>query len=222
MAKKLKPLTLENFFKMSGEEQARVIEREMKNLLKRLPRLKSSLQMYQEVSDELYNLTPDELTLAGETWSSAIRSGEISTPSSQRAYQRFIRQLHKYSRTSIRELALKTADERLDSWLNNIRANGSEEEIAYAEELLSKMTDSQKIGFTQSKYFLDVENWNSIDFVKETDEGEFSIQVLKLELYLQSKGVDTEKIYNKFVATDGADEDTIRKGTRKGQRKKKV
>ena len=160
--------------------------------------------MYNEISDELYNLNADELQLMGETYASAIRGGEVSTPSSSRAYRKFVQQLRKYSRTNIRELAIMTANERLESWLNNVRANGSPEEIAYAEEMIANMTESQKIGFTRSKYFLDVENWNSYDFKKETDEGEYSIQVLKLELYLQTyEGSETKNIYNRKVAKDG-------------------
>ena len=221
MAKrKILPINLQTFFNLSSEEQARIIERETKNIIKRLPNLKKNLQMYNEISDELYNLSGDELQLIGETYAQAVRGGEISTPSSQIAYQRFIRQLRKYSRTPIRELAVKTANERIESWLDNVRANGSEEEIAYAEKLVESMTDTQKIGFTRSKFFLDVENWNSYDFKKETEEGEFSIQVLKLELFLQSKGVKTENIYNRFVAKDG-DLNKVRKGSVKGQRRKK-
>ena len=176
--------------------------------------------MYNEVSDELYNLKEDELQLMGETYANAVRGGEISTPSSSSAYQRFVKNLRKYARRSIKELAVETAQQRMDSWLEHVRANGSEVEIEYAEELVASMTDEQKMGFTRSKYFLDVENWNSYDFVKETDEGDYSIQVLKLELYLQTyEGSTTRNIYNRKVATDG-DENAIR-GSARGKRGRK-
>ena len=208
--------TFKTFFRWKPEEQASYIEKETAKLIKRLPTLKKKLQMYGEMSDELYNLTPSEVKDIGTTYVSAVRGGEISTPSSKQAYQRFIRQMRKYTRTPIKKLAIETAEERLASWLDNVRANGSEEEIAYAEELINQMTDEQKIGFTLSKYFLDVENWNSLDFRKETDEGTYSIQVLKLELYLQSCGVDTRNIYNTKVASDGQT-DAIRPATRGGR-----
>ena len=193
-----------SFFSWSKDEQAKFIERETKNVIKRLPKLKSSLQMYGEISDELYNMSSEEIELIGTTYARAVRSGEISTPSSKKAYQDFIGKLRKYSRTSIKELATQTAEQRLESWLENVRANGSEEEIAYAEEMIASMTDSQKIGFTLSKYFLDVENWNSDEtFEKDTDVGKYSIQVLKLELYLQQyEGSTTRNIYNSYVAKD--------------------
>lgn len=186
-----------SFFRnWSSEEQAKFIEKETKNVIKRLPKLKSALQMYGEVSDELYNMTSEELQLMGTTYSNAVRGGEISTPSSKKAYQDFIGKLRKYSRTSIKELAVRTAEERMESWLNHVRANGSKEEIAYAEKLIEEMTDNEKIGFTKSKYFLDVENWGSEGFIQNTDIGQFSIQVMKLELYLNSKGHTTDNIYD--------------------------
>ena len=199
MARKvIKPIS--SFFNWSNEEQARYIERETKNLIKRLPSLKKNLQMYGEVSDELYNMSADELELIGRTYSRAIRGGEISTPSSKKAYQDFVRKLQRYSRGDIHQLALETAKQRMESWLNNVRANGTTEEIAYAEDLVNSMSDSEIIGFTRSKYFLDTENWGSTDtFNKNTDVGQYSIQVLKLELYLQEHGHITKNIYGNYV-----------------------
>ena len=199
MAKKvIKPIS--SFFNWSSEEQAKYIERETKNLIKRLPKLKANLQMYGEVSDELYNMSADELELIGRTYSRAIRSGEISTPSSKKAYQDFVRKLQRYSRGDIHQLALETAKQRMESWLNNVKANGTTEEIAYAEDLVNSMSDSEIIGFTRSKYFLDTENWGSTDtFNKNTDVGQYSIQVLKLELYLQEHGHITKNIYGNYV-----------------------
>ena len=89
-------LPLSSFFSWSEEEQARFIEKETKNVIKRLPRLKSALQMYNEISDELYNMSTDELELIGSTYARAVRGGEISTPSSKQAYQDFIKKLQKY------------------------------------------------------------------------------------------------------------------------------
>lgn len=223
MAKKGYKLPLSSFFSWSEEEQARFIEKETKNVIKRLPRLKSALQMYNEISDELYNMSSDELELIGSTYARAVRGGEISTPSSKQAYKDFIKKLQKYSRTSIRELAVETANNRLDSWLANVKAQGSTEEIIYAEELIAGMSENQKIGFTKSKYFLDVENWSSgDDFEHDTEEGIYSIQVLKLELYLQQyEDSNTRNIYNKYVAKD-KDVNALRGSARgkKGKRKK--
>ena len=208
MKKAIKDIS--SFFNWSREEQARFIETETKNLIKRLPRLKSSLQMYGEISDELYNMSREEIELIGSTYSRAVRSGEISTPSSKRAYQNFVNNLRKYSRTSIRELAIQTAEQRLESWLEHVRTNGSVEEIAYAEKLIGMMTTDDKIGFTRSKYFLDTENWGSEGFVQELTSGVYSIQVLKLELYMQEKGYNTDNIYFNEVNTPATKVEELR------------
>ena len=196
-------LNINAFLNLTPEQQAKAVERMTKDVIKRLPTLKKQLKMYGEVSDEMYNLSADELELQGSTYSRAIRSGEISTPSSRSAYQSFIKNLHKYSRMDISKLAQMTAEQRLDSWQKHINANASEEEKKYVEELLKSMTDKQKLGFTRSEYFLDVENWSSQGFIQDTDSGKFSISTLKLELYLETYGDETQSIYNTEVATDG-------------------
>lgn len=211
--------TFTSFSKWTKEEQATYIETATKKILKNLNKLKKNLQMYGEISEEIYNLSPSELRDYGQSYATAVRGGEITTPSSKQAYRHFIEQLRKYSKTDISKLALTYAKRRLDSWLDTVKKNGSLAEIEYAQELIDSMSNKDIRGFTLSKYFLDTETWNYDLFSRETDEGVFSIQVLKLELYLQSNGVDTRKIYNRFVATDGAPVDTIRKSTRKGQKK---
>lgn len=206
---KTKPFS--SFLKWSKEEQASFIERETKKLIKRLPTLKKNLQMYGEVSSELYNLSAEEIDLIGTTYSRAVRRGEVSTPSSQQAYNKFVNDLRKYARMDMKQLAIQTSEKRLDSWLEHLKANGSDKEVEYAQELLNSMTDEQKMGFTLSKFFLDVANWSSEGFIKNTDEGEYSEQVLELELYCEKQGIQTRNIYNRLVATDGLDIDRVGK-----------
>ena len=215
-----KPLS--SILEWSVEEQARFIERETKNVIKRLPRLKSALQMYGEMSDELYNMNSEELSLMGTTYARAIRGGEISTPSSKKAYQRFISNLRRYSRTSIKQLAVETAQARLDDWLKHIKANSTKEDIAYAESLLSKLTDEQKIGFTKSKYFLDTEIWNSQEtFMKSFGDEMYSIQTLKLELYCVDKGIDTDNKYLDKLGKGKTTTDELREYHLKSHKRKR-
>lgn len=219
MAKKF---NLENFLKLSPEEQAKAIERETKKLLGQLPSLKKNLQMYNDVSDEMYNLSPEEVELQSSVWSRAVRSGEITTPSGQKAYQQFIKNLHKYARPDIHQLALESAEKRMEDWLNTIKQHASQEEINYVTDLVNKMTDQQKMNFTRSQYFIDNANWNSKEsYVKETSKGLFSIQTLELELYLQARtDIDTDNIYNTEVATDGK-LNKVRVGRGKRRKRKK-
>lgn len=190
MAKKY---NINSFFNLSPEEQAKSIERETKQLLNRLPTLKRQLKMYGETSDELYNLNSDEVELMGRTYAKAVRGGEITTPSSQRAYQNFIKNLRKYARTDISQLARDTADVRMDSWLEHIKASSTDADIEYAQELYDSMSEEEKMGFTRSKFFMDS---TYMYMVTEEDSKQFSIQTLKLELYLEEiRGKSTRHIY---------------------------
>lgn len=210
-----------DFFKLSVEEQAREIERQTKKLVARLPDLKKNLKMYGEVSDELYNLTEDEVSTIGTTYAKAVRGGEISTPSSKRAYQKFINDMRKYTRRSIGEIANEVAEQRFNDWWQTIKDHSSTEELEYCNYLVMQMDDKMKRGFTTSRYFLENQNWNSQEsFVKSVTDGDISMMTLELELYLEKNHpeVNTRSIYNKEVATDGlmkTRQGTLKKKTRK-------
>lgn len=207
-----------DFFKLSVEEQAKTIERETAKLLKRLPELKKRLKMYNEVSSELYNLTAEEIETIGSTYARAVRGGEISTPSSQRAYQKFVKDLRRYTRPSISEISAQVAEQRWTDWVDTIKQHASTDELEYMNYLEGQMTDEMKENFTRSKYFLDNSNWNSQEtFIKSTSDGAMSMQLLELELYLEKYYPDvikTHSLYNLDVSTDG------KMITRKGYRSK--
>lgn len=203
MAKKF---NINNFLKLPLEEQAVYIEKQTKELVRKLPELKRRLKMYNDNSDEMYNLSKEEVELQGTTYARAVRGGEITTPTSQQAYKSFIKNLTRYTNSKGYRISVGIMQKRLDSWIKHVEENGSQEEIAYAHKLLDSMSVQEKIEFTKSKYFLDTENWNSEGFIKETEMGDYSIQVLKLELFLEEyraeNGGDmdtTDAIYEMFV-----------------------
>lgn len=207
MAKKF---DINSFLKLSPEEQAKSIEKQTKELLKRLPTLKKQLKMYGDTSDEMYNLTSEEVELMGSTYASAIRGGEISTPSSKKAYNSFIKNLRKYARTDLSVLAQQTADARMNSWIEHINSASTESDKAYANELLKGMSDEEKLGFTRSKYFMDS---SYMYFITELEGVQYSVQTLKLELFLEEvRGKTTRHIYRTNVK---GNEDRLRKYTRK-------
>ena len=206
------------FLKLSPEEQAKSIERETQKVIKRLPTLKKRLKMWGEVSSELYNLTEEELELQGSTWAKAIRGGEVTAPMSRTAYQRFVSNLGRYATTSIEQLAEETATTRFESWKQTILDNASQGEIDYMNKLLEQMTPAMIEGFTRSRYFVDNATWGSEQtFIKHTSEGDMSIQIIELELFLEKNHpeVKTDHLYNNEIATDGKDI------TRRGILKKK-
>lgn len=212
MARKV---NLDTFLKLSAEEQAKSIEKQTKELIKRLPSLKKQLKMYGETSDELYNLNRDEIELIGSTYAKAVRSGEITTPTAKASYNRFIQNLRKYTRTDIYTLAKETAEERMDSWLEHIKASSNEGDSEYAQELFNSMSKEEKLGFTRSKYFMDS---SYMYMVTEEDGIQYSIQTLKLELYLEEvRGKITKHIYRDSVKKDTAPLRRYRKRKRRNK-----
>ena len=207
MAKKF---NINSFLKLSPEEQAKSIERQTKELINRLPALKKKLKMYNETSDEMYNLSQEEVELQGMTYAKAIRSGEITTTSSKKAYRQFISNLRKYAKMDIGQLAKETAERRMDSWLEHIKAGSTDADSEYAQELFNSMTEEEKLGFTRSKYFMD---GSYMYAVTEEDGKQYSIQTLKLELYLEEvRGKSTRHIYRTEVK---GDESALRKYKRR-------
>ena len=201
---------LSRFFKLSPEEQAIEIEKQTKKLINRLPDLKKKLKMYGDTSDEMYNLTGEEIGLMGSTYASAVRGGEITTPTSKQAYRSFIKNLRKYARTDLGQLARQTAEQRLDSWINHIKEGSNNSDSAYAQQMLEGMSEEEKLGFTRSKYFMDS---SYMYFITELDGVQYSIQTLKLELYLEEiRGKTTKHIYRSAVK---GNEDTLRKYQKK-------
>lgn len=216
--KKVK-LTLKEFEQFDIEKQADIIEKQTKQLLKKLPSLKKNLALYDDVSDELYNLSYDELSLYGETYSRALRSGEISTSSSKQGMTRFVQKLLNYNRKTIKELAQEYAEKRMDSFLETIKNNGSMAEQDYAQELIDALSEEDKIAFTRSKYFLDTDNWSSEQFLQEYDDEEYSIMTLKLEQFMMTRGYSTSNIYNQ--AYYGVNTNTLHPSSRGGKVKVK-
>ena len=213
MAKKY---NINSFLKLSPEEQAKSIEKQTQELLNRLPALKKQLKMYNDTSDEMYNLTKEEVELQGITYARAVRSGEITTISSKKAYRQFISNLRKYAKTDLGQLARETAEVRMDSWIDHIKESSTNEDIAYAQELFNSMSDEDKLAFTRSKFFMDS---SYMYMITEEDGKQYSIQTLKLELFLEeNKGRTTQHIYRTMVK---GDESALRKYTLKRYKRNK-
>lgn len=203
-------ININSFLTLSPEKQAKEIEKQTKELIKRLPALKKKLKMYNETSSEMYNLTEEEVSLQGTIYARAVRGGEITTPSSKKAYSNFIRNLQKYTRTPLNVLAQQTAEQRMESWIEHIKQASTGEDSAYAQQLLNSMTEEEKLGFTRSKYFMDS---TYMYMVTEEDGRQYSIQTLKLELYLEEvRGHTTQHIYRTKVK---GNEDKLRKYRRR-------
>ena len=98
----------------------------------------------------------------------------------------------------------------MHSWIDHVNEGSTDADSQYANELLNSMTDEEKMGFTRSKYFMDS---SYMYMVTEEDGKQYSIQTLKLELYLEEvRGKTTQHIYRRTVK---GSEDKLRKYSKK-------
>lgn len=198
MAKK-KRINLNSFLKLSVENQINFIERGVRKLKPKLPSLKKYLALHNDSSDEMYNLTGEELEFESKTYIDALKSNEITTKSSKKAYSSFITNLDYFSRFSKKQIGVEYTEKRIDLWYNHLLTLGiSEEEEDYLQELLDTISQDDLRKFTKTKYFLDVGvgSGGNIELKKIADEYGYNLPILKLELFMEEKGYETRKVYS--------------------------
>lgn len=177
---------------LTPEQQIRELEKLTEKVIERLPELKEKIMAFDDKSDDLYNLTPEEIRLFTKTYSSDIAEGIGTSEGLNDYYQ----QLHTYGVTPMEELEVNIANQRWESFKEHIKSLGNEEEYNYLLELESKMSESDKIAFTRSKYFFDGGDYNSKDFVKFINDYGISVGMAKLETFLESqRDVETQRRY---------------------------
>jgi hypothetical protein len=202
---------------MSIEEQIEFIEKQTENVIKRLPELKEALTTYDDVSKELYNMTEEQIKFASKSYQQSIRGGEITTPTGKKALSSYVQQLSRYGGGDISQLAHETAQERFDNFLEHVRSIADDEELEYLDKLVELMSEEDILGFTRSKYFLDTGDYSSDSWAKAKNDFDYTINTMKLEVYLQSKGYDTEHIYNDTMGyVEGSKPKSTSKGIKKG------
>lgn len=173
---------------MTPEQQIKEIERLTEEVIERLPDLKHKLTAFDDRSDELYNLTPEEIRLFSKTYTSDIESGYTS-----QGLGNFMQQLQRYGETPLEELELSVAMQRWQSFKENILQVGGESEYQYVLELESKIDKRVIVDFTRSKFFFDAGDLSSDNFVKFLNEHGVSVGLAKLETYLESRGIKTDR-----------------------------
>ena len=199
-----KPIYNRDFNTLTPEEQIKWLERQTRLVIKRLPALKKKLSVYDDRSEELYNLSQEEIQLFTKSYTEQISSGSIRVrtsigeqPSARtKALEKYTESLQKYGTKPMRELITESTKMRWDSFLDNVKqCSTTEFETQYLEELTNKMSDRDIYEFTKSKLFFDNGNPNSADFVKFTTEHGISVGLAKLEVFLEQKGYDTKRVF---------------------------
>lgn len=179
---------------MTPEQEIKELERLTEEVIERLPDLKTKLTAFDDRSDELYNLTPEEIRVFSSTYRQDIIEGIRSE-----GLANFQEQLYRYGETPLEELELSVAMQRWESFKEHIQSLGNKDEYNYLLELEEKLDKRVIVDFTRSKYFFDGGDYSSKNFVKFINEHGISVGMAKLETYLESRGIETEK---RFVDED--------------------
>lgn len=211
--KKLKGIKIVNPYTLSLEKQIEWVEKHTEKVVKRLPTLKKHLTVYDDRSSELYNLSPEEIKLMSKVYTSSLERGE-----KMKGLNSFIAQLQTYTEDRLKVLRERFTTRRIDSFLDNVKQTGGEEEYEYAKSLLEWLTPQEKEQFTKSKYFFDTGNLASADFVKFLKENEITVGTAKLESFIS--GVLKKDIETKYFIKGTTRIKLGRPRTRRRKRKK--
>lgn len=179
------------FDELSVEEKIKRLETQTEKLIKRLPKLKDTLTLYDDKSNELYNLEPEQIKLLTKVQVQNIRQGRHKVSTSN-----YAQQLEKYSQKTIRNLRSTSTEERIKSFIENIRNNSeSDEEVAYVKEMLSKLTFEQQEKFVRSKFYTDSSYKSCTSMINFINEYGISANTAKLETFLEKEGIQTDRRY---------------------------
>ena len=181
------------FNQLDVDKQIQWLIKHSEQVISKLPQLKKALAIYDDKSNEMYNMEPNEIRLFAQSYAYDLTTGDTS--SSDTGLQNFVGQLEKYS-GNIMELRMQAMEERIQSFKDSIVESGaSENEIEYVNSLLDKMTDEQKEAFTKSKLFLDTHDYPSEGIQKFMDMYDFTPQTAKLEDWCQQHDIKTDDWY---------------------------
>lgn len=190
MAKKVTSLDIP-FKDLDVEEQIQWLIKQTNKVVKRLPELKEALSVYDDKSNEMYNMEVNEIKLFTRSYAMDLATGDVSTDDS--SLQDYIRQLSKYGDRGIGELRLEATQNRIDSFLESLQINADEDEYEYVKDLLDKLTDKEKEAFTKSKLFWDSGEYASEGIEKFMDMYGVSPATANLENWLEQHGIETER-----------------------------
>lgn len=178
-------IKLFKFDELTTEQQVRWLEKQTEKVIERLPTLKKHLTMYNDRSDELYNMSAEEIKLITSTNISDIKSGRTT-----RGLGSYANQLNKYANLTYAELRLETTNQRIDSFMDSLERSGaSQAEIDHCKELLDRMSDKDKENFVRSKFFWNYGDYNSSGVRNFFNENGCTIETANLENWCEQHNI---------------------------------
>lgn len=182
------------FQELDLDKQIQWLMKQTEKVIKRLPILKKELATYDDKSSEMYNKDASEIQLFTQSYSMDLATGTIS-PSDDNI-NNWVNQLSKYGNMGIGDLRLQATEQRIESFMTSlVKSGASEMEIAYVENLLSKMSEQEKETFTKSKFFWDSGEYGSEGIAIFMDMYDVTPATANLENWCEKHGIDTDQLF---------------------------
>ena len=190
-----KPTSLKIPFKdLDVDKQIQWLIKQSQKVIQRLPELKKELAVYDDKSNEMYNMDKSSIELFTNTYAVDLTTGDIT--SDNQSLIEFANQLSKYGDKGIGELRLEATENRIESFLDSItKSGGSESELKYVQSLLDQMSDREKEAFTKSKLFWDSGEYGSEGIRVFMDLYDVTPATANLENWCEQHGITTEQKY---------------------------
>ena len=182
------------FKDLDVDKQIQWLIKHSQKVIERLPELKRELTVYDDKSNELYNMDKASIELFTNTYAIDLTTGDITSDNT--SLTEFVEQLSKYGDTGIGELRLQATNQRIESFMESLsRTGASEDEIEYVQSLLDEMSDKQKEAFTKSKLFWDSGEYGSEGIRVFMDMYDVSPATANLENWCEQHGITTQQRY---------------------------
>ena len=191
---KLKLDTIPKFQQLDIDKQIEWLVKQSQKVIKRLPILKKELGVYDDKSNEMYNMDKSTIEVFTKSYVSDLATHSIK--SDNPSLVEFAEQLEIYGDVGIGELRLQATEERIDKFIDSlIKSGASQQEYDYVKSLLDKMTDKQKEAFTKSKLFWDSGDYGSEGIRTFMDLYDVTPATANLENWCEQHGITTDRLY---------------------------
>lgn len=191
MAKKIDKLDIP-FKELDVDKQIQWLIEHSQKVIKRLPELKKELAVYDDKSNEMYNMEASEIKLFTNSYALDLTTGDNASDNAE--LNKFVEQLSKYGDKGIGELRLEATEKRIESFKDSlVKSGASEDEIMYVEELLDDLSDRELEAFTKSKLFWDSGEYGSESIQKFMDMYDVTPATANLENWLEQHGKTTQR-----------------------------
>ena len=106
------------FKELDVDKQIQWLIKQSQKVIKRLPELKRELSVYDDKSNEIYNLDKSSIELFTNTYAIDLTTGDVSSDDTE--LLNYVEQLSNYGDRGIGELRLEATEKRIDSFMESL------------------------------------------------------------------------------------------------------